>query len=90
MAYVAWQRATAAARSQLEKQLTAQEENYRAALSKLTIAERDRLVQYGTQILGPVFSQLQALAARYKEQEARLATLNEQAEAIKRELGLLQ
>ncbi len=81
-------KATQDARQQLESRLKTLEDNYRLSMVKLTSDERNRLVQYGQRILSPVFSQLQALAGRYKDQKGRiesyLTRANELAEAIRK------
>lgn len=48
---------------------------YQDALDELTIKERNRLTQYGNQILTPVFSRLEVMAKRYDEQQQRLDRL---------------
>lgn len=45
---------------------------YHTALDDLTRKERGRLSQYGNQVLTPIFSRLEVLAKRYKEQQGRL------------------
>lgn len=45
---------------------------YREALDDLTRRERNRLSQYGTQVLTPIFSRLEAISKRYAEQAATL------------------
>ena len=81
-------KATQDARQQLESRLKTLEDNYRLSMVKLTSDERNRLVQYGQRIRSPVFSQLQALAGRYKDQKGRiesyLTRANELAEAIRK------
>jgi hypothetical protein len=63
--------------------------NYQQSLSNLTSRERSRLLQYGKQILSPVFSQLQSLAQRYKDQQAQLDTFGDRAKGIESELEKL-
>jgi small GTP-binding protein len=46
--------------------------NYHEALDELTRRERNRLTQYGNQILTPVFSRLEVLSKRYSDQQAKL------------------
>jgi hypothetical protein len=45
---------------------------YHEALDELTARERNRLTQYGNQILTPIFSRLEVLAKRYRDQQERL------------------
>jgi small GTP-binding protein len=75
------------AQEQLEKRLQGIEDRYKEALSKITAQERNRLIQYGHQILGPVFSQLEALGARYKEQQQGLERFATYADDINKDLG---
>jgi len=46
--------------------------NYHTALDELTRKERNRLTQYGNQILTPIFSRLEVLTKRYADQQAAL------------------
>jgi small GTP-binding protein len=46
--------------------------SYDESLSELTQKERNRLTQYGNQILTPIFSRLEVLSKRYAEQRERL------------------
>ncbi|GAB4548478.1 MAG: dynamin family protein [Anaerolineae bacterium] len=64
------------AQKKLRDQLDTVERTYRDSMTKITASERARLTQYGKQILAPVFSQLQGIAERYKDQ-------TRQAEALK-------
>jgi small GTP-binding protein len=48
------------------------EKTYHDALNDLTQKERNRLTQYGKQVLTPVFSRLEVLAQRYAAQSAAL------------------
>lgn len=45
---------------------------YHTALDDLTRKERGRLSQYGNQVLTPIFSRLEVLSKRYKEQQVSL------------------
>lgn len=47
--------------------------NYHTALDELTKKERNRLTQYGNQILMPIFSRLEVLSKRYGDQQAQLS-----------------
>lgn len=46
--------------------------NYDEALDELTRKERNRLTQYGNQILTPIFSRLEVLSRRYEEQQKKI------------------
>ena len=56
--------------------------NYRTALSELTTRERTRLVQYGKQILSPVFARLETLADEYKAQQDHLKQLSDRLDNL--------
>ena len=70
--------------------LKALEESYKTALGDLTTRERSRMVQYGRQILTPVFSQLQTLAGRYREQQAKLDGFIKRATDLETEISSVQ
>jgi small GTP-binding protein len=84
-----WRKAVRDARAQLESQIKELESSYRQALTRLTNDERNRLVQYGNQILSPVFSQLQELAGRYRDQQGQLNKFTASADEIGNLLGAL-
>jgi small GTP-binding protein len=88
-AILAWRNAVNRAKKQLNEKIGALESNYKDSLLKLTNHERSRLLQYGKQILSPVFSQLQALAKRYRDQQAEIATYNERLAALEKEINSL-
>jgi small GTP-binding protein len=71
-AAIYYNKATRDAKEALQTSLKSLENSYRAALTDLTTRERTRLLQYGKQILAPVFSQLQALASRYRDQQTQV------------------
>ncbi len=60
-----WRKMKRDAEHELDKRLSALQASYRQALVDLTSRERSRLLQYGQQILAPVFSQLSVLHDRY-------------------------
>lgn len=86
IAYGVWRKAVNDARKQLDTSIKDLENTYKDSLVMLTTRERNRLLQYGKQILAPVFSQLQALAGRYKEQLAELDTFNDRATGLATEI----
>ncbi len=88
----AWffRKATSDARTQLEASVKTLEDSYRQSLVDLTNRERSRLLQYGKQILAPVFSQLQVLAERYRDQQSQLDTFTDRASGIETEMGTIQ
>ncbi|MBO9310606.1 MAG: dynamin family protein [Chloroflexi bacterium] len=89
VAFLTSQRARKDALKQLEARLSDLEKAYRDALSKLTAAERSRLTSYGKQILAPVFSQLGALAARYRDQQTQLGFLMARVDELEKALDAL-
>ena len=84
----AWfsRKATRDSRAHLDDSLRKLEASYRDSLTDMTQRERTRLVQYGQQILAPVFSQLQVLAQRYREQVAQLDGFTDRATGLVSEI----
>lgn len=89
-AYWFWRKAVNDARKQLAKSIDELEDSYKQSLVSLTTQERNRLLQYGKQILSPVFSQLQTLARRYKEQQAQLDTFHDRAVGLEAEINAVE
>lgn len=50
------------------------QKSFYTALDDLTFKERNRLAQYGNQVLTPIFSRLDVLAKRYAQQQTALNT----------------
>ena len=90
IAYVAWRRAVKGAHDKLNKSIADLENTYKQSLVQLTNQERNRLLQYGKQILAPVFSQLQILAQRYKEQQAQLDTFADRSKGLEAEINAIK
>ncbi len=86
-AYAFWRKAVGDARKQLNRSVQELQDAYQQSLITLTSQERNRLLQYGKQILSPVFSQLQTLARRYKEQQAQLDTFQDRAKGLEAEIN---
>ncbi|MEP7288936.1 MAG: dynamin family protein [Chloroflexota bacterium] len=82
-----WRKTVRDAKGKLENQISDLENSYKQSLANLTSRERGRLLQYGKQILSPVFSQLQALAQRYKDQQAQLDTFTDRATGLETEIN---
>lgn len=59
-------------RSDFNARIDQLEKSYRETLTDLTQKERNRLTQYGKQVLTPIFSRLGVLAQRYAGQQAAL------------------
>ncbi len=56
---------------------------YHSALDDLTKKERNRLSQYGQQVLTPIFSRLEVLAQRYAAQETALRAHTDQLKTLR-------
>jgi small GTP-binding protein len=74
------------ANQELETRLQALRESYRQSLLDMTERERTRLLQYGQQILGPVFSQIEVLVNRYQGQATALNDLRVIATQLRADL----
>ncbi len=79
-----YRRVTDNTKREFNERIDALEKTYHEALNELTQKERNRLTQYGKQVLTPVFSRLEVLAQRYTNQRStlqdfleRIATLRE-------------
>ena len=59
-------------------------EAYHTALDDLTRKERNRLNQYGSQVLTPIFSRLEVLAKRYAEQKASFEAFQQRIETLRK------
>lgn len=74
------------ANKELDERLAKLRESYHQALQDMTERERTRLLQYGQEILAPVFSRLEVLAKRYREQQEKLETLGKTSKELRAEL----
>jgi len=86
LAYGYWRRLRQAAYDELDERLEKLRKSYRQALEDLTDRERNRLLQYGQQILSPVFSHLDVVVDKYKDQQHDLQTLQTQVKTLREEL----
>ncbi len=75
---------------ELEERVQTLRESYRQALQDMTDRERARLLQYGQEILSPVFSRLEVLAKRYQEQRDNLDQSVQEAKHVRTELGRIE
>jgi len=73
--YRYWQRINKQTKLDFHERLDELSKNYNAALQDLTNRERLRLLQFGKQILMPIFSRLEALAVQYSQQDAALTAM---------------
>ncbi len=74
------------ANKELEDRIQSLRESYRQSLVEMTDRERTRLLQYGQQILAPVFSQIEVLVKRYQEQSENLGEMTNTAKQLRAEL----
>lgn len=74
------------ANKELVERLDALRESYRQSLQDMTDRERARLLQYGQQILSPVFSQIDVLVERYGQQSETLAEMKARSAQLRDEL----
>lgn len=70
--YRYYRRVSENAKQDLNARIDHLENTYHSALDELTQKERNRLTQYGRQVLTPVFSRLEVLANRYAMQQSKL------------------
>lgn len=84
---VYWRRANSSVRTEFDAKVDTIKATYLDALETLTRKEKERLRQYGQQVLAPIFSQLEVLAARYSAQRADLEQIGEQITALRRAIG---
>ncbi len=71
-AYRYYRKVGADARRELNSRIDLLQRTYYDELDTVTQKERNRLIQYGNQVLMPVFSRLEVLSQRYSAQQARL------------------
>lgn len=89
-AYAYWRRLRRQAYDELEERLQKLRRSYRQALEDLTERERTRLLQYGQQILAPVFSHLEVVAQNYRDQDAALKELQRNSATLRKEINDIQ
>lgn len=82
-----WRRANTKARADFDERVDRLRDTYNQSLDELTRKERARLQQYGQQVLSPLFSRLEVLAARYATQRAQLDVLLGQIQALRRTMN---
>ena len=76
--------------NELEERVKKLRESYHQAMQDLTERERTRLLQYGQEILAPVFSHLEVLAKRYNEQQEALNGFGTESKTLREELGKIE
>lgn len=85
-----WRKIKRDAVAELEQRLDALQNSYHQAMLDLTNRERNRMLQYGQQILSPVFSQLTVLNDRFQAEKTALHTYAEQSKDLRREISAIQ
>ncbi len=85
-----WRKLRQDAYDELDNRLEKLKESYRQALQEMTDRERTRLLQYGQEILSPVFSRIEVLSKRYQDQRESLINLGSRSQKIRTELGRIQ
>jgi hypothetical protein len=90
LGYVYWRKVRGDAYDELDARLEALRKSYRQALQDLTDRERSRLLQYGQQILSPVFSHLEVLAETYRKQNETLNGQKAQSKTLRGEIDNIQ
>lgn len=85
-----WRKIKRDAIKELEERLQTLQKSYNDAMLDLTNRESSRLVQYGQQILSPVFSQLTVLRDRYSVQKESLQKQATQSKTLREELDRIE
>lgn len=62
------------------------EQTYQQALNELTKKERTRLSMYGSQVLTPIFSRLEALSKHYNEQQRTFRDFLDRIEVLRKSI----
>lgn len=79
-----YRRVTDDARKELDTRIDQLQKSYQEALDNLTQKERNRLTQYGNQVLTPVFSRLEVLSQRYAAQQNNLRIYEDQIATLRK------
>ena len=79
-----YRRVTENTKREFNERIDNLERTYHEALNDLTQKERNRLTQYGKQVLTPVFSRLEVLAQRYTNQRGKLQDFLEQIATLRK------
>lgn len=81
-----YRRASEDTKRELNVQIDQIEKAYHDALDDLTQKERNRLTQYGRQVLTPIFSRLEVLNERYQTQQSEMRAYQEQIASLRQEI----
>ncbi|MCA9908759.1 MAG: hypothetical protein KC519_08930, partial [Anaerolineae bacterium] len=83
-AYRYYRKVQADTHREIIERINGLQKTYYETLDSLTQRERNRLVQYGQQVLTPVFSRLEVLSQRYSSQLAQLREHLTQLETLRK------
>lgn len=81
-----YRRVTDDTKREMNTRITEIEKTYHEALDNLTQKERNRLTQYGAQVLTPIFSRLEVLSARYQAQQDEMRAFHDKIAALRKEI----
>lgn len=84
-----WRKLKNDAIKELDTRLDTLRQSYHQAMVDLTHRERTRLLQYGQQILAPVFSQLSVMNERYAQYKAALDELGERSQKLRADIDAI-
>ncbi len=82
-------RASEDAKRELNTRIDQIEKIYHEALDELTQKERRRLTEYGSQVLMPIFSQLEVLSERYGTQQSKLRSFQDQIISLRASISAM-
>jgi small GTP-binding protein len=85
-----WRKIKRDAYAELDQRLAALQKSYHEAMLDLTNRERTRLLQYGQQILSPVFSQLGVLKDRYQAHKDALQEKASVSQKLRQEIDAIE
>jgi small GTP-binding protein len=85
-----WRKIKRDANAELDQRLAALQKSYHEAMLDLTNRERTRLLQYGQQILSPVFSQLGVLKDRYQAHKDALQEKANASQQLRQEIDAIE
>lgn len=85
-----WRKIKHDANAELDERVNALQTSYHDAMLDLTNRERSRLVQYGQQILSPVFSQLGVLRDRYQTQKEALQAKADASHKLRQDIDVIE
>ncbi|MBZ0309994.1 MAG: hypothetical protein K8I82_28285, partial [Anaerolineae bacterium] len=89
-AYSYWRKLRNDAYKELDDRLGVLKKSYHQALNDLTERERARLLQYGQQILSPVFSHLDVLAENFRTQKSDLEKLTQDSKTLRQDIDSIK